>query len=230
MSPAELVPSGAAESIEPAPEAPSLGRRERKKLATQKALETAALALFHDQGFEATTIEDITETADVSPRTFFRYFASKDDIVMAGHSERLDAIRESLAGQPAEDDLPTALRHAIDPLAELYESEPDTKFRWRLARDVPSMYARVLERQAQAEPAFAAVIADRLDQDPLGMRPMVLAGAVLAALRIAVHRWVDLPDGSAPLRELVDEALDVVFADAEPITPTPGRAGKRRSR
>ena len=74
-----------------------LGRRERKKLATRRALADAALRLFDQQGFDATTVEQIARVVDVSARTFHRYFERKEDVLFADHAERISNFRALLA-------------------------------------------------------------------------------------------------------------------------------------
>src|SRR3954451_19337030 len=96
----------AAETVE------ELGRRERKKLRTREALIDAAFAQFADRGFEATTVEDIAEAVDVSSRTFFRYFSSKEDVVLTFHEEQFDAMKAALAAQPPDRPVITAMRNA----------------------------------------------------------------------------------------------------------------------
>src|SRR4029079_13738632 len=79
-----------------------LGRRERKKLATRRALEESAMRLFTDKGFDGTTVEEIADAADVSARTFFRYFATKDEVLFGDHEPRLEAMRALLEQRPAD--------------------------------------------------------------------------------------------------------------------------------
>jgi transcriptional regulator GlxA family with amidase domain len=79
------------------------GLRERKKARTREAIVDAALALFERKGFDATTIEDIAAAADVSPRTFFRYFDSKVDLVLAKNHEKNHGLGELIAERPADE-------------------------------------------------------------------------------------------------------------------------------
>src|ERR1041384_4302319 len=77
------------------------GLRERKKQRTRRTIASEALRLFAERGYEETTIADIAEAADVSPRTFFSYFPSKEDVVFAEIDERLAEVREGVARRPA---------------------------------------------------------------------------------------------------------------------------------
>src|SRR5918994_1580425 len=98
-----------------------LGVRERKKLAARTALTEAALKLFQENGFDATTVNDIAHLADMSPRTFFRYFDTKEDVVFQDAPRQLDALRESLRMRPAGETKTAALRAALIAFAEMLE-------------------------------------------------------------------------------------------------------------
>src|SRR5438876_3205893 len=90
-------------AYEPASETASetVGLRERKKLKTREALEQAALELFEKQGFDRTTIEEIVEACDVSPRTFFRYFPNKEALLLTDADEKCQLLVAGLLDRPA---------------------------------------------------------------------------------------------------------------------------------
>ena len=99
-------------AVHESPQAGRPGRRERKKQRTREALVEAAFVLFQEKGFEATTVEEIADAVDVSSRTFFRYFASKEDVVLTFQEEQFAAVLEALASQTADLPVMTALRKA----------------------------------------------------------------------------------------------------------------------
>src|SRR4029450_9819496 len=86
--------------------------RERKKARTRRALVEAALRLFAGRGFEATTVADIADAADVSPRTFFSYFPAKEDVLFADAKDRIDRLQDALAKRAPDESFLDALRRA----------------------------------------------------------------------------------------------------------------------
>src|SRR5215469_7745425 len=101
-------------------------RRERKKRQTREALVRAALELFDAKGYEHTAVREITDTVDVSERTFFRYFASKEDLALSFARDWNDAILRTLAARPADEAPLVALRAAFrETLLELAAADPD---------------------------------------------------------------------------------------------------------
>src|ERR1035437_1983700 len=94
-----------------------LGRRDRKKLATHQTLRSAALRLVAERGWHEVTVEDITEATDVSVRTFFNHFPSKEDSIVGLDPERVDQLSEALAARPAEEPPLAALRAVLGELA-----------------------------------------------------------------------------------------------------------------
>ena len=89
------------------------GRRSRKKRQTRVAIEDAALSLFVEQGYEATTVEEITERADVSTTTFFRYFPGKAEVLLSDHGEQLPALHQAIVDRPATETDLVAVRRAV---------------------------------------------------------------------------------------------------------------------
>jgi AcrR family transcriptional regulator len=92
---------------------PPAGLRDRKKLRTRRAIEDAALELFAVKGFEATTVEDIAERAEVSTTTFFRYFPNKADVILTEQIDRLPSLGRAIVERPASESELRALRHAL---------------------------------------------------------------------------------------------------------------------
>ena len=209
------------------------GLRERHRRRTAADLEEAALILFTEKGFDAVTIDDIAASADVSRRTFFRYFASKEDVILSDHPRRLGELQAALDRRPADEPALTALRQAILSLAGSYEEQREHMLRrFRLINETPALEARSLCLQRNWETGVTVMLADRMGVDPAeDLRPGVVAATTMAAMRIATANWLagggdgDLPAIVAAALDLLDGGLQ---AAATPLTrrrPTPSRPG-----
>jgi len=188
-----------------------VGLRERKKLRTREALADAALLLFAERGYDPTTIEEIAAAADVSPRTFFRYFASKEDAVFADHDERVHLLRDSLRPREPDEPVQQAVRRAILALVRQQTAGGARGLdRVRLVTSEPPLVARSLEYQARYEEIVAEAVAERLGPDPdRDVRSRIVAGAAFGALRAAMRAWAE-SDGSVDPVAAAAHALDVL--------------------
>ncbi|GIF72062.1 TetR/AcrR family transcriptional regulator [Asanoa siamensis] len=199
--------------------APVLGRRDRKKLETRAALSAAALRLVAEHGLEHVTVEQISEACDVSSRTFFNYFASKDDALLGGDTEIGPAL-ETLRSLPTDTSLVEALRLAFIPVIHQMEDHRETlALRMRVVSENPQLLPRLLATSVESEMAVAAAVADRLDLPPDHPFPAVAAAVTGAAFRVAFMRWADEDPRAEPatLAKLVDEAFDILASGlAEP--------------
>ncbi|MFP5579815.1 MAG: TetR/AcrR family transcriptional regulator [Acidimicrobiia bacterium] len=167
------------------------GLRARKKRQTARRIEDAALDLFDRDGFEATTVEEIAAAADISPRTFFHYFATKDDVVLADYAERLTRVTEVLRGQPRQISSWQALMASFQAVAADYEQERDALLRrFRIMASTESVFARSLQLQAGWEDAVADLLAARHDNSGEPPPARLLAASAMAAMRAALHHWV----------------------------------------
>jgi AcrR family transcriptional regulator len=187
----------------------SLGRRDRKKLATRHALSSAALQLAVERGLENVTIEDITARADVAVRTFSNYFASKYEAICAIGADRARQIGMSLLERPAGEPLWEALTSAV---LQHYEGtdqalDRESMSAVRLVVASPALRGEYLKVNFQMQDALATAIAERTGVDPhTDMYPQILAGAVTAASQVAIRHWY-AADPPVPLRPLIELAL-----------------------
>lgn len=188
---------------------PGVGRRERKKLQTRQALRAAALRLFTERGFDATTVEDITDAADVAPRTFFLHFPSKEAVLLGDGTELARALVTALAGRPEDECVFAAMRAAVlDVVAERALDHDALVLRARLMDEAPSLMARNLEQYSEVARQLAREIARRTDEDAdRDLYPALLASAVMNALGVAIRLWYRR-GAREPLVELVAEGLD----------------------
>src|SRR3954468_414519 len=155
---------------------PRPGLRERRKKVTAAELEAAALRLFGERGSDAVPLADIAADPDVSRRTFFRYFASKEDVLLADHFVQLARLREAIAARPADEPVLTALRNALLSMSTDFEDRREMVIlRGRIMRETPSLQARSLVHQKTWEDAMEQMVASRLGVDPaVDLRPGVV--------------------------------------------------------
>lgn len=192
-----------------------LGRRERKKRQTRHALEDAAWRLFLRKGFDATTVDDITEAVDVSQRTFFRHFPSKEAVLFADLEDQLERVAEAFERRPADEPLVTAVRGAILSLADDFTARREQHLlRARVGANTPAVatYQRTVVQSAFEE-AIASAVAQRLGVDPeTDLRPNLVAGAASAAMGAAYTAWM-ARGGEGEFTDLVDEAFDTLASE-----------------
>jgi AcrR family transcriptional regulator len=184
---------------------PPDGLRERKKARTRAAIQAAALSLFREQGYDATTVQQIAAAAEVSESTFFRYFATKPEVVLYDDFDPL--VIEEFSRQPAELTPVAAVRGALRAAfgrlspAQLAEQRE----RARLGMAVPELRAMMIDQLTQAIGLIAAYVAERTHRSPDDVGVRTLAGAVVGAM-IAVT-FAAVEDPAADLPTLVDRAL-----------------------
>lgn len=175
-------------------DAADVGRRERKKLETRRALHRAALDLFASRGVEETTVEDIADAVDVSARTFHRYFASKEDVLFSDAAERRARFAAFLADRPIDEPLLDSLRAAMHALTAEFLHDP-VEHRRRLAviRSSPALRVQNLHHSDLLSGIVADHAATRLAVGPDDPLPRLLAACTIAAWRTAHERTLDAP-------------------------------------
>jgi AcrR family transcriptional regulator len=195
---------------------PVEGLRARHKQRTRTALREAALRRFVRDGFEATTVEDIAADVDVSPRTFFRYFPTKDAVIVAPYLDLFASWETSLRSAPAGTTLIDALRGASHLVTQAYEGDPGF---WDLHHEAittdRSLGLRMLQTQAQLQQRATSALSDLLDLDSRDdMRPHILAAAAMAAVGAAIASWY-ASGRQTDRRTLVDAAYEEVARAGE---------------
>jgi AcrR family transcriptional regulator len=188
------------------------GLRERKKQRTREALMDAAVALFGSKGFEATTVDEIADAVEVSSRTFFRYFGSKEDVIAAMQAQQFAELCDEFDRRPPHEPVITAIRRASVAAFRRFEGGGEPESRQftcitQLAQDSPAVFARSLELCREHNARFVAQIAARMGVDPVAdPRPELVVAVCTAAVQVAVGGWrEDQPDTAAS--ELVDRAF-----------------------
>jgi AcrR family transcriptional regulator len=199
----------------------SSGLRERKKAETRAALQDAALRLATLHGFDKVSVEAIADEVGVSPRTFFNYFSSKEDVIVGMSPTAPSLVTGLLRARPADEPPFDALRAAIKDSVKSLEDDPD---RWVLRRRLtlrhPDLAARYAARLAEVEQDLVIEIAHRLDLDPdHDLYPGVVVGAAMAASRMAMTVWQN-QDHPPELVALIDRAFDQLESG---LVPPPAR-------
>ncbi|MBE8519314.1 TetR family transcriptional regulator [Amycolatopsis sp. H6(2020)] len=174
---------------------------------------TVALKLFAEQGFDGTTVDQIATEAGLSRASLFRYFGTKEDIVLGQLAETGRTIAEALAARPEEERPWEALRRAFDVLVEdNAETREQTLAYLRMLYDTPSLRARHHEKQLSWQNLLVPEIARRLGAEPALSEdpgPSALAASALACMDTATVAWLAC-DGTVPSAALLDRAMDAV--------------------
>ena len=182
------------------------GRPGRPPVTTRAELEQVALELFSERGFDATTVEDIAAAAEIGRRTFFRYFASKNDAVWGDFDRGLAELRQRLAAADPQQPLLEALREAVLASNRLDPSE----IAWHRGRmvlilRVPTLQAHSTLRYAAWRQVIAEFAAQRLAKPAQDLLPQLVAHSCLGATLAAYEQWLQNPGAELPA--LLDEAL-----------------------
>jgi mycofactocin system transcriptional regulator len=183
----------------------------RRRITSRAELEEVAFGLFDRQGFEGTTVEDIARAAGIGRRTFFRYFASKNDVPWGGFEERLERMRACLAGCPPQTPLAEAIRrgvaafHEAGPGGEGGREEGWQRRRLELILRVPALQAHSTLRYAAWRRVIAEFAAGRTGQPPDSLLPVTLGYAVLGVSVAACEQW--LAGADPDLGRLIDSAV-----------------------
>jgi AcrR family transcriptional regulator len=201
------------------------GLRERKKAATRIQLMTTALRLFDEQGFEHTTVEQIAAAADVAPRTFFRYFPTKVDVLFADHPEEIAFFRAALTERSPGEPVVDAVRRALlDGVAKAVSHPARFITRARLVSADPVAHAHSRYLDSKFEDAIAeAVAADRGTDPAADLQARLIARSAWGAVCAARDVWV-ASGGERNPAALIDQAFDLLerdLRDSGLVAPTP---------
>lgn len=187
--------------------------RERKKLKTRRAIQEHALRLFERQGYDDTTVEQIAAAAEISPSTFFRYFPTKEDVIV--EDEYDPVMVEVFRQQPPELSPIEALRRVFrELLPEMFESDQDLVMtRLRLTATVPAVRSRMIEAmRSGTQGVLKGIIAERTGRGPDDLDADALAWAVTGVLMSAMYAWMDGVIGFEDMAERVDHNLEFLAA------------------
>jgi AcrR family transcriptional regulator len=207
---------------------PEPGLRERKKRRTRETIARAAHELFAERGYHATTLPDIAEAADVSTRTIFAYFPSKEDILFSDFPVMKDALAQALAERPQGEDALETVRKFILSLHKVETSELDDQLRFCIESD-ETLRSHLRARIAQLEELIAPAIAKDLDAPANDPRPQVVAASLTAAFNVLSERGGGSrakPKSAADLAAAIDPVITFLRGGLDALKAP--RAPRRR--
>jgi AcrR family transcriptional regulator len=200
------------------------GRREQRRQSVRERLERAGLDLFQRQGYERTTVRDIAAAAGLSPRTFFRHFGSKENVVFAEAEPELRRLVDHVSGQPSDLGRGDVARQAVVAFAADMQANRDRILaQVTLILQTPSLRRRGLEHQARWSVEVAQGLAFREGRPEPSMEDRALAATAIGALNAATVTWAMAAGGPA-LPDLVNEAFESLGQDLREVT---ARASER---
>jgi len=203
------------------------GLRERKKQRTKRAVMDIALRLFAENGFDATTVDEICAEAEISPSTFFRYFPTKEAAAFPDEDERVAVVEGALRARPADEPLNATIRRSALALVEHdLDAKGDLQARIELMAREPAVLAYATQRQNEAAEIFTRIVAEQLGADlRTDLRPRLVVNAAFAAVGAAWTAWIN-GEAGGDLHALVNQAFDLMDAGLAVVALTPGPDGR----
>lgn len=187
------------------------GLRERKRRQTRERISDAAMTLFLENGFEATTVDDIAAKADVSKRSFFDYFATKEDVVFAWQDNFGTALAAAVAARPLAEPLIAVVEEALVEAA-VAATEPRALAISKLIHSAPALGARDQLKYTRLEQTLAAALTERASDEAGRLRARLIAMVTIGAIRIGAEGWNDRPQ-SEPVEAYVRRVLKSVWTE-----------------
>jgi AcrR family transcriptional regulator len=194
------------------------GLRERKKADTHDAIRAAAADLFLEQGYDATTMEAVAEAANVSVRTVFRYFPTKEDLFFGDVEAELADLRDLLDARPVDEAVMTSVRAVAELLASRMEAEADEDVRLApLLHEVPALRQRYLGMLDTLEETVATWARTRLEAPPGDLRPGLLAACLVSIQRVIVDAII--AGDPRPVPDLIRESVTLLADGFQQLEP-----------
>ena len=204
------------------PTSPALGLRERKKIKLRRSVQREALRLFAEQGYDETTVEQIADAADISTTTFYRYFPTKEDVVLDDDYDPI--LVEHIIGSDDENvPLIATVRSTIAALAVAVETDRDTALaRLKLISSVPALRARRGGEGRKNPDFFIRLFSARSGRSIDDYQLRITAAAFAAAQLEAGRIWADT-DGTKSLSKLMNDAVTYVEPLIAALEPAPAK-------
>ena len=196
-----------------------LGLRERKKQQTREKIARVALELFAERGYDETTLADIAEAADVSPRTIFAYYDSKEDILFCEEGVFVDRLGQMLDERPPGTTTIDAIRGFF---ASIEPPDEQARLRKKVVTASPALEMRLRAQHGKLEPMLVESIARDLGAGPGDMRPLLIAASMTAAFMSVRDRLFEAEAGGEPIGHeeamaTLDQVLDFARAGLEAL-------------
>jgi AcrR family transcriptional regulator len=188
-----------------------LDARSRRRRRFRHDAQAVALEMFTERGYEDVTMAEIAAALDVSERTLFRYFPSKESLLDPAHEELVERLVAELGARPSSEPAFVAVRQALRAVGDdMDQDRASFVARMAIVDASPALQAHLLRRQSELEDAIAEVVASRTGlTDVDDLRPRLVAASAVAALRVAVERWV-ASDSDDDLLTVLERALDLL--------------------
>ena len=206
------------EDIENKQDIRKAGLRERKKILAREAIEDAALRLFRERGYENTSIEDIADAVIMSPRTFFRYFASKEDVVFASWQDIVDTVVVFLSQHPQDESLYDILSAVLNHLSAIFQTRRERSLTmYQVVVATPALIPPYLFLLTSLEQTIYAIIIQRWSTQQDDRYIMLTIATAITTFRVTLQSW--LQDGaqgdlSARVHENMERLRDGLFDEA----------------
>lgn len=195
-------------------ESQMLGLRARKRQETREKIAKAGMKMFIANGFEATTLDMIAAAADISRRTFFHYFDSKEAIFTAWEGDLDEETRAAIADQPEGATPFDTVSAALHRLSLMYATDEAFAVD-RLMRSTEALRARKQANYERQERALFAALAERWDDPERRFALRLIAMVGIGAMRVAIEKWRNDQDGNIPLRRYLDAAFATLRTEIE---------------
>jgi AcrR family transcriptional regulator len=198
------------------------GLRERKKQKTRELIASTALALFAERGYQATTVAEIADEAEVSERTVFAYFPTKEDILFSDHLAFELSLATALAERPPGSEAMDVLRDFFVDNLSRFDSQ--ARLRWQIVRNDALLRSHQRARQAELGKVIAAAIAIDLDEEVDDLRPQLVTAAVIAAFTATYEHRFSVRSRAASREQavaVIDEAITFLRGGLEAIRAFP---------
>jgi AcrR family transcriptional regulator len=195
--------------------------RERTRRLAQTELTSVAQDLFVAQGYDGTTVDQIAAAAGMSKRTFFRYFPSKDDLVIGKYDLFADRMAEALDERPTDEPIWESLRRVFDITLDYVQDDYQrarNEAMDEIVRSTPQLYARYLEKMQRVQQLLIGRVAGRLnvgDDNPSDPRPAAIVGAAFACMQAARQAWF-ASDRSDTFSDYLDTAMKTIQLSERP--------------